>query len=85
LLSRSLGGSSFDCRDEVFAGVVILTKKGETHLEEGSLLRYFFGRGVSWFLLGILAKAGAKTWSFGGQLVVACVVNVANKQSVFRT
>jgi hypothetical protein len=44
----------------------------------------FFGRDVSSFLLGVSAKTGAKTWCFGGQLVVFCMVNVVFKQSVFR-
>jgi hypothetical protein len=32
--------------------------------------------GDLWFLLGVLAKTGAKTWRFGGQFVVVCVVIV---------
>ncbi|WP_353072374.1 hypothetical protein [Tunturiibacter gelidiferens] len=48
------------------------------------MLQHFFWRGVSLFLLGVLAKMGAKTWCFGGEFVVFCVVNVVSKQPVFR-
>jgi len=34
-------------------------------------------------LLGVLGKTGAKTWCFGGEFVVLCVVNVVLKQHVF--
>jgi len=30
-----------------------------------------------------LGKTGAKTWCFGGEFVVLCVVNVVLKQHVF--
>jgi hypothetical protein len=37
-------------------------------------------RGGYPFLLGVLAKTGAKTWCFGGEFVVVCVVNVVVQQ-----
>jgi hypothetical protein len=40
----------------------------------------FSGCGVLLFLLGVLAKTGAKTWCFGGEFVVVRVVNVVVKQ-----
>jgi hypothetical protein len=35
------------------------------------------------FLLGFLVKTGARTWCFGGEFVVLCVVNVVVQQPVF--
>jgi hypothetical protein len=39
-------------------------------------VQIFFGRGGLAFFLGVLAKTGAKTWCFGGEFVVVCVVNM---------
>jgi hypothetical protein len=36
----------------------------------------FFWCGLFVFLLGVLQKTGEKTWCFGGEFVVVCVVNV---------
>jgi hypothetical protein len=36
-----------------------------------------------WFLLGVLAKLGCKTWCFDGQFVVVCVVDVVLCMVVF--
>ena len=35
-------------------------------------------------LLGFFGKVSAKTWCFGGQIVVICVVNVVLKAAMFR-
>jgi hypothetical protein len=40
----------------------------------------FLRRGGSVFLLGVLAKMGGRTWCFGGEFVVVCVVDVVLKQ-----
>jgi hypothetical protein len=39
-------------------------------------VQIFFGRGGLVFLLGVLAKMGGKTWCFGGEFVVVCVVKM---------
>jgi hypothetical protein len=46
---------------------------------------YFFWRVVECaFLQGFLRKVVRKTWCFGGEFVVDCVVNVVVWQRVFR-
>ena len=43
-------------------------------------MQIFFGRCGLVFLLGVLAKTGVKTWCFGGEFVVVCVVKMVVKQ-----
>jgi hypothetical protein len=55
-------------------------EEAKTQSEEATLVQYFLKRGGYPFLLGALAKTGAKTWCFGGEFVAVCVVNVVIKQ-----
>jgi hypothetical protein len=40
----------------------------------------FFGCGGLVFLLGVFAKMHVKTWCFGGEFVVVCVVKMVVEQ-----
>jgi hypothetical protein len=46
--------------------------------------RIFLGRGGLWFLQGFLRKVVCKTWCFGGEFVVNCVVEVVVWMHGFR-
>jgi hypothetical protein len=42
--------------------------------------RKFFVEWFLWCFAGVFEKTRAKTWCFGGEFVVICVVNVVIKQ-----
>jgi hypothetical protein len=69
-----------DTQDKVAAAVVIPPEEAKLQPEEGTLSQYFLTRGGYPFLLGVLAKTGAKTWCFGGKFVVVCAVIVVATQ-----